>query len=42
MTKLTYPNAPLHEALRERARQGPDRIAIVFENRSLTFADLDA
>jgi long-chain acyl-CoA synthetase len=38
---LTYPNALLHDALRKRAHEQPDRVAIVFENRSLTFADLD-
>ena len=39
---LTNSNALLHEALRERARKEPDRVAIVFEGRNLTFADLDA
>src|SRR5215471_20432861 len=39
---LTYPHALLHDALRKRAYEEPDRVAIVFENRSLTFADLDA
>jgi long-chain acyl-CoA synthetase len=39
---LNYPHMLLHDALRERACDGPDRVAIVFENRSLTFADLDA
>jgi long-chain acyl-CoA synthetase len=38
---LTYPNALLHDVLRKRASEEPDRVAIVFENRSLTFADLD-
>ena len=39
---MTYPNALLHDALRKRASEEPDRVAIVFEGRSLTFADLDA
>jgi long-chain acyl-CoA synthetase len=38
---LNYPNALLHDALRKRASEEPDRVAIVFENRRLTFADLD-
>jgi len=42
MATLTYPHALLHDALRKRAYEEPDRVAIVFENRSLTFADLDA
>src|SRR5215813_9159953 len=41
MPTLTYPNALLHDALRKRAHKEPDRVAIVFENRNLTFADLD-
>jgi long-chain acyl-CoA synthetase len=41
MSTLTYPNALLHDALRKRAHERPDRVAIVFENRSLTFADLE-
>src|SRR5215813_11782209 len=42
MTTPTKPHALLHEALRERARNEPDRVAIVFGDRILTFADLDA
>src|SRR5262245_64649045 len=42
MPMLTYPHALLHDALRKRAYEEPDRVAIVFENRSLTFADLEA
>src|SRR5262245_59373994 len=41
MPMLNYPNALLNDALRKRASEEPDRVAIVFENRSLTFADLD-
>jgi long-chain acyl-CoA synthetase len=41
MPTLTYPNVLLHDPLRKRAYEEPDRVAIVFENRSLTFADLD-
>src|SRR5215813_9838145 len=41
MSTLTYPHALLHDPLRKRAYEEPDRVAIVFENRSLTFADLD-
>jgi long-chain acyl-CoA synthetase len=42
MPTLTYPHTLLHDALRKRAYEAPDRIAIVYEGRSLTFADLDA
>jgi long-chain acyl-CoA synthetase len=38
---LNYPNSLLHDALCKKALNEPDRVAIVFENRSLTFADLD-
>src|SRR5262245_558615 len=41
MSMLTYPHSLLHDPLRKRAHEEPDRVAIVFENRSLTFADLD-
>jgi long-chain acyl-CoA synthetase len=37
-----YPDVPLPEILRHTARSHSDRIAIVFEDRRLTFADLDA
>jgi long-chain acyl-CoA synthetase len=40
--KIAYPDVPLHEALCSRARQTPDRVALVFENRAMTFAELDA
>jgi long-chain acyl-CoA synthetase len=42
MPTLTYPYALLHDVLRKRASEDPDQVAIVFGNRSLTFADLDA
>ncbi len=38
---LTYADLPLHQLLRDKAFDGPDRVAIVFGDRSLTFADLD-
>ncbi|HEU0184675.1 MAG TPA: AMP-binding protein, partial [Blastocatellia bacterium] len=41
MPTLNYPHALLHDALRQRAQGQPDRVAIVFEDKSLTFADLD-
>ncbi len=41
MPTLTYPHKLLHDALRKRAQEEPDRVAIVFENRDITFADLD-
>src|SRR5262249_16983620 len=36
------PDVPLHEILRAQARSRPGRVAIVYEGRSLTFADLEA
>ena len=41
MPMLNYPNVLLHGALSRRAQEYPDRVAIVFEDRSLTFADLE-
>ncbi|MCI0486007.1 MAG: long-chain-fatty-acid--CoA ligase [Blastocatellia bacterium] len=42
MSKLTYSDVPLHEVLRATARDRPDNVAICFEDKRLTFADLDA
>src|SRR5262245_52542914 len=42
MPTLTYSHTLLHDALRKRAYEEPERVAIVFEGRSLTFADLYA
>lgn len=39
---MKQPDVPLHEILRATAQEQPGRVAIVFEDRSLTFADLDA
>lgn len=39
---LDYPQRPLHENLRLAARQRPDGTAIIFMNRKITFAQLDA
>ena len=39
---MNYPDVPLHEILRDRARSLPGRVAIVYEGRNLTLADLDA
>lgn len=36
------PDVPLHEILHATAQEHPGRVAIVFEDRCLTFADLDA
>ena len=38
---LTRADLPLHQLLRDKAFNEPDRVAIVFGDRSLTFADLD-
>jgi long-chain acyl-CoA synthetase len=40
--KFAYPDVPLHEVLRRTAQNHPDRPAIVFERRSITFSDLDS
>src|SRR5712691_6719186 len=42
MSTLTPNDVPLHEVLRAKAFDQPDRIAIVFEDRSLNFAGLEA
>ena len=42
MSTLSHSNLPLHQALRNQARVRPDAVAVVCENRSLTFAELDA
>jgi long-chain acyl-CoA synthetase len=42
MPGITYPDVPLHQALYNRARQDPDRVAVIFNDRQLTFAELDA
>src|SRR4030095_15288208 len=38
---LTRSDLPLHQLLRDKALDEPDRVAIVFGDRSLTFADLN-
>jgi len=38
---LTRADLPLHQLLRDKAFDEPDRVAIVFGDRRLTFADLD-
>src|SRR5215831_8572960 len=42
MSTFTYPDVPLHEILRAQARCQPRRVAIVYEGKSLSFADLEA
>jgi long-chain acyl-CoA synthetase len=42
MPTLTYPDGPLHETLRKTASIQPARTAIVFEDRTVTFAELDS
>src|SRR5215471_8769299 len=42
MTTLTYPPVPLYEILRATAARYADRTAVVFEDRTLTFAEIDA
>jgi long-chain acyl-CoA synthetase len=40
--RLTYPDITLHEVLRATTAKDPDKVAIVFGDRTLSFADLDA
>lgn len=40
--RLTHPDVPLHATLNDKAQSEPDRVAIVFEERRITFAELDA
>ena len=42
-TRADYPeNKCIHERFAERARHAPDDVAVVFENRRLTYAQLEA
>ena len=41
MTRLSYPDVPLHALMRSTARRYPDRIALRFADRVVTFADFD-
>jgi long-chain acyl-CoA synthetase len=38
MTRLNYPSGPLHDVMRATAARVPDRPAITFKDRSITFA----
>src|SRR5215831_7800499 len=42
MSKLNYPEVPLHEVLRKTASAHPDRPAIVHAGKTITFADLES
>ncbi|MCS7139902.1 MAG: long-chain fatty acid--CoA ligase [Nitrososphaerota archaeon] len=39
---IDYPDKPLHELLREAARKFPNRTAIIYFDRKITFKELDA
>ena len=41
MTRLTYPSGPLHEVMRATAARYPDKPAITFKDRAITFAEFD-
>jgi len=41
MTRLNYPAGPLHDVMRATAERLPDRPAITFADRSITFAAFD-
>jgi long-chain acyl-CoA synthetase len=38
---LTYPNVPLHELMQRVARRSPDRVALRFKDRTMTFGEFD-
>ena len=40
-TRLSYPDEPLHALMQSTARRYPDRIALRFADRTVTFADFD-
>jgi long-chain acyl-CoA synthetase len=39
---LTYPDAPLHTVLEETAKQHPEKTAIAYSGREITYAELDS
>jgi len=41
MSAATHPDQPLHEYLRQHARQQPDRVAYHWYGRAITYAELD-
>ena len=41
MTRLSYPDVPLHALIQSTARRCPDAIALRFADRTVTFADFD-
>ncbi len=41
MPTLAYPDVPLHELMRITARNHPERVAIRFQKRAITFAEFD-
>lgn len=41
MTRLNYPGGPLHDRMRATAARFPDKTAITFRDRSITFAAFD-
>jgi long-chain acyl-CoA synthetase len=41
MTRLNYPSGPLHDVMRATAARFPDRPAITFRDRAISFAEFD-
>jgi long-chain acyl-CoA synthetase len=41
MATLTYPDIPLHEAMRATAARYPDRPAVTFKDEAITFAEFE-
>jgi len=41
MTRLAYPAGPLHEMMRATAARFPDRTAITYRDRAITFSEFD-
>ena len=40
--KLKYPKVPLHEILEKTAKEHPEKVAIAYFEREITYADLDS
>ena len=39
---FTYPEVPLHELLRASRRRFPEKAAVIFEDRVITYTELEA
>lgn len=39
--KVDYPNVPVHYLIEQRVRENPDKVAVLFEDRSYTYMELN-